>query len=313
MRLNEFTRVDEYIFFVMMGSSVPLTESIQTSEVKSVLWHGLRRRDAESRRGTTKGGVAQFYPIYINDNTCRIEKIGPALPPEVDRNTVEHIDGCTVIFPLKPDGTEMNWGLVGDQLSERMSQGYVRVKRSKTGVNPYTIEYLTSGYIKDIETGKAKITGYADDGSVIAEYTEGSAKTQLPTQWNQKSHYAKEYGTGLLRSILGGKRFSYPKSVYAVRDSIRYFLANKTDAIVVDFFAGSGTTLHAVNLLNVEDGGHRRCIMVTNNEISADERKGFEARGIKQGDPEWDVVSLVMSLGPAQFALSRDMISMAIH
>ena len=42
---------------------------------------------------------------------------------------------------------------------------------------------------------------------------------------------------------------------------------NKPNALILDFFAGSGTTLHAVNLLNKEDGGHRRCIMVTNNEI----------------------------------------------
>ena len=292
VRLNEFTRVDEYIFFVMMGSSSPLTESVQTDEVKPVLWHGLRRRDAESMRGTTKGGVAQFYPIYINDKTCKIEKIGSALPPDVDRHTVELIDGCTAIFPLKPDGTEMNWGLVGEQLGERVERGYVRVRRSKTGVNPYSIEYLTSGYIKDIETGKAQITGYAEDGSVKAEYVEGSAKMQLPTQWNQKSHYAKEYGTGLLRAILGDKRFSYPKSLYAVKDSIRYFLADKPDAIVIDFFAGSGTTLHAINLLNTEDGGHRRCIMVTNNEVSANEAKMLSAQGYRPGDEEWEKLGI---------------------
>ena len=65
-------------------------------------------------------------------------------------------------------------------------------------------------------------------------------------------------------------------------------MAKKPDALIVDFFAGSGTTLHAVNLLNAEDGGHRRCILVTNNEISEAERKDFEARGIKQGDAEWE-------------------------
>jgi adenine-specific DNA-methyltransferase len=76
--------------------------------------------------------------------------------------------------------------------------------------------------------------------------------------------------------------------LYSVHDALNFIVTNKPNAIVVDFFAGSGTTLHAVNLLNAEDGGNRRCIMVTNNEISAEERKGFEARGIKQGDPEWE-------------------------
>ena len=85
-----------------------------------------------------------------------------------------------------------------------------------------------------------------------------------------------------------GKRFSYPKSLYAVKDTIRFVVANKPNAIIVDFFAGSGTTYHAVNLLNAEDGGHRKCIMVTNNEVSAIEAKELSAKGLKPGDEEWE-------------------------
>lgn len=288
IRQNEFTRVDEYIFFVMIGFSAPRTDLIATDEIKPVLWHGLWRRDIESRRGTKKGGVAQFYPIYVNDKTCRIEKIGEPLAPDVDRHTVEEIPGCTAVFPMRPDGTEMNWGLIGPVLEERISKGYVRVKRKKGRNKGYTIEYLTSGYINDIELGKAHVKGYADDGSIIASYDAGSAKMQLPTQWNEKSHYSKENGTGLLRKILCAKKFSFPKSLYAVRDCIRFFVANKTNALIVDFFAGSGTTLHAVNLLNAEDGGHRRCIVVTNNEVSANEEKDLTKEGYRPGDEEWE-------------------------
>lgn len=57
---------------------------------------------------------------------------------------------------------------------------------------------------------------------------------------------------------------------------------------IIDFFAGSGTTCHAVNLLNAEDGGHRRCIMVTNNEVSDNEAKALTKRGFKPGDEEWN-------------------------
>lgn len=67
------------------------------------------------------------------------------------------------------------------------------------------------------------------------------------------------------------RKFPYPKSLYAVEDALR--IVTKEDALIVDFFAGSGTTLHVVALLNSEDGGHRRCIMVTNNEVSEDEAK----------------------------------------
>lgn len=102
-----------------------------------------------------------------------------------------------------------------------------------------------------------------------------------------KSHNAETYGTNILNSIIG-KRFNYPKSLYAVHDAIQFFVASKPNALIVDFFAGSGTTLHAVNLLNAEDGGHRRCILVTNNEVSEDEAKALSAQGYQSGDPEWE-------------------------
>ena len=92
----------------------------------------------------------------------------------------------------------------------------------------------------------------------------------------------------MLNSIIGTGRFSFPKSLYAVHDTIRFFVANKPNALIVDFFAGSGTTLHAVNLLNAEDGGHRRCIMVTNNEVSEQEAKTLTKQGFRPGDPEWE-------------------------
>ena len=72
-----------------------------------------------------------------------------------------------------------------------------------------------------------------------------------------------------------------------MRDCLKFFVANKKDALIVDFFAGSGTTAHAVNLLNAEDGGARRCIMVTNNEVSEAEEKNLLRAGFKPNDAEW--------------------------
>ena len=76
--------------------------------------------------------------------------------------------------------------------------------------------------------------------------------------------------------------------MYATHDAIRFYIASKPDALVLDFFAGSGTTIHAVNLLNSEDGGNRRCILVTNNEVSDAEGKTLLEKGYKPGDPEWN-------------------------
>lgn len=106
--------------------------------------------------------------------------------------------------------------------------------------------------------------------------------------WQNKWHDAGQYGTSMLHQIIGPGRFNFPKSVYAVQDTLRFFVKEKPDALIIDFFAGSGTTLHAVNLLNAEDGGHRRCIMVTNNEVSDAEAKTLKKQGWQPGDEEWE-------------------------
>ena len=110
-------------------------------------------------------------------------------------------------------------------------------------------------------------------------------------QWWITSHDATEFGSKLLQKMIG-KRFSFPKSLYAVRDTLRFFVADKPDALIVDFFSGSGTTLHAVNLLNAVDGGKRRCIMVTNNEVSEDEAKSLAAQNVYPGDEEWEKMGI---------------------
>lgn len=69
-------------------------------------------------------------------------------------------------------------------------------------------------------------------------------------------------------------------------------MLEKKQCISFRFFAGSGTTLHAINLLNAEDGGRRRCIMVTNNEVSDDEAKKLTKRGYHPGDPEWEKLGI---------------------
>ena len=71
----------------------------------------------------------------------------------------------------------------------------------------------------------------------------------------------------MINQLLPGRKFPFPKSLYAVEDALRFFVQNKPDAVVLDFFSGSGTTAHAVMRLNKQDGGRRQCISVTNNEV----------------------------------------------
>lgn len=285
-RSFDFARTDEYVFFLQLGSSMVLPESRSQEDVP-VVWDTLRRSDLASKRGTTKGGKSQFYPIYVDKETSVIRKIGDPIPPDISLTEVPQISGCVATFPIRPDGTEMNWGLTSEIAQKRLEQGYLRAgKYEANKPQKYVISYLTGGIIKDIEQGKAIITGKNKDGSVVAIYPTG--KDKMPTtNWNRPTHDAQRYGTNILRGLLGS-RFQFPKSIYAVKDCLKFFLGNKQDAFIVDFFAGSGTTLHAVNLLNAEDGGHRRCILVTNNEVSADEAKALSAQGHKPGDEEWE-------------------------
>jgi adenine-specific DNA-methyltransferase len=92
----------------------------------------------------------------------------------------------------------------------------------------------------------------------------------------------------MLKLLLGGRHFPYPKSLYAVEDTLRFIVANKPEAIILDFFSGSGTTAHAVMRLNRQDGGCRQSISVTNNEVAADEQRNLREKGLRPGDSEWE-------------------------
>jgi adenine-specific DNA-methyltransferase len=102
-------------------------------------------------------------------------------------------------------------------------------------------------------------------------------------------HDAGTHGTELLKKLLGKQGlFPFPKSVYAVRDCLAAVVRNRPDALILDFFAGSGTTLHAACLLNAEDGGTRRTILVTNNEVDEKTARQLRKRQIFRGDAEFE-------------------------
>ena len=286
---KEFARTDEYIFFVRIGSASVLPEGREVENVP-VIWDTLRRSSLANARGKHGKGACgpnQFYPIYVNDTTGKIESIGAPIAEGVDRHSVPAVEGCTAVFPVRKDGTEMNWGIKPDEAEARLRSGYLRAGAHKPNEpQQYVISYLTGGIISDIETGVAITDGYNEDGTVVAYYPTG--KDKMPTtNWNRSTHDAQRYGTNILSKFIGN-RFQYPKSVYAVKDALSYFVKENPNALIVDFFAGSGTTLHAVNLMNAEDGGQRRCILVTNNEVSADEEKQLTAAGYSRGDEEWN-------------------------
>lgn len=292
-RENEFSRVEEYLYILRFGSmGVTRTNDNMLSEdgkgVISRVWFNFMR--TSTPRSKTKG---QFFPIFIDPNEEKIIKVGEALLPTQQANEVVAPEGLVAVLPIRDDNTEATWGAVPETTRQLLENGYLRVGSLDKKTNRWSIQYVRQGDQKRIKSGEIVIEGKAKDGSLILSPVDASQRIVFPkTVWNRKSHDATEHGTRLLKPMFINTRFSYPKSLYAVEDTLRFFVKNKKDAVIVDFFAGSGTTLHAVNLLNAEDDGMRKCIMVTNNEVSEDEAKTLAAKGYNPGDTEWEKLGI---------------------
>lgn len=286
VRAGDFTRINEYAFFVMFGESKVIAQ--RSGEVESVRWASLRRFEDSSRRHGPQPRPDQFYPVYVRTSDMQIDYIGDSIGHDVLRSSVPERKGCITVWPLKPDGTEMIWGLTPATARKRLTDGYLKVAtgKGKDSKTP-TLYYLTSGQVAEIERGELVIKGRDKHGVAEVEFRRGKANFPS-TQWDYDSHQSKSGGTALLAALIPGRRFPFPKSLYAVEDALRFFVSNKPDAVILDFFSGSGTTANAVMRLNKQDGGRRQCISVTNNEVAADEQKALREQGLRPGDDDWE-------------------------
>ncbi|MHA7985051.1 site-specific DNA-methyltransferase [Rathayibacter sp. CAU 1779] len=291
-RFGQFSRVEEYIFVVLLGDQeVGLGESNMLDASRSasaqigkpVMWLGLRRREPTARRGARPN---QFYPVFADDDTGYIQSIGDPIAKNVDRRSVVPPAGTFAVWPLLPNGTEGLWGITPETARRYLRDGYLRSRRFDPETMHLAVQYLPSGTVAAIASEDIAVTGREADGSVVAEYR--SAKGVIPKRvWNMPSHNAETGGTNLISALIE-RRFPFPKSLFAVEDVLRFFVLDKSEATIVDFFSGSGTTAHAVMRLNKQDDGHRRSISITNNEVSADEQKKLRASSLRPGDPEWE-------------------------
>ncbi|MBS3985646.1 MAG: site-specific DNA-methyltransferase [Selenomonadales bacterium] len=208
----------------------------------------------------------KFYPIYVDTTEQRVIEIGEYLPLDEEPSydvpddvKERHPDNSlSVIWPIDEDGTQKNWHYAAPRAKSEMELGKLSVREQKYGWQVYY-------QLRERDSKKYK------------------------TVWTGSHLDASTHGTELLTTILGrGQAFDFPKSLYAVLQCLYASVKDNPNALVVDFFAGSGTTLHAVNLLNAEDGGKRRCILVTNNEVSEAEARELKEAGYQPGDPEWE-------------------------
>lgn len=188
----------------------------------------LRREGSNSEREKRR---KLHYPIYITDVSFRIPEL------RWDEDTSQWIsqelplEGETVILPIDDNGIERTWRWGINKVKTEKSEVLVRrIRNGKLGVY---IKYRPSG-----------------DGAVT------------PTIWADSKYSATEHGTALLKKLFANPAFSYPKSIYAVEDSLTIMGLRDDSGTALDFFAGSGTTGHAVINLNRKDEGDRKYILV---------------------------------------------------
>lgn len=289
-RTGDFARTNEFVFCLRFGRAIVFAEADDSLTGSEVSWETMRRRNLASVRGRKGKGACgpnQFYPIFVDETTGAIVGRGEPISPDIDRHSVQAPDGCVSVFPVRKDDTEMNWEYQATSFDQWWKAGFIRANGRRNEPQQYIIQHLPNKARNEILDGVIEIEGKRDDGAVIARYIEASTKTPK-TQWDNPAHSAEHYGTDILGSLMPERRFPFPKSLYAVEDVLALFVKDKPNATILDFFAGSGTTAHALMRLNKQDGGRRRCISVTNNEVAAVEQKALREAGLRPGDPEWE-------------------------
>lgn len=290
-RSSAFGRTDEYIYFVMFGSASPVA-TVLGSEWKitedrragSMRWAELLRSGSNTRRADRPN---QFYPVYVKlgPDGPIFESVGDTYFGDTWRD-MQAPDGCVAIWPIRSDGSEGNWQISASILKALINKGYAKLgnwRESNT-----SISYLKRGEQAKVENGIFPIAGRRQDNSIIVDDSAYQPAFIPGTQWRISAHNAEQGGTNLQKFIIPTRRFPFPKSLYAVEDTLRFFVARNKSAIILDFFSGSGTTAHAVMRLNRQDGGRRQCISVTNNEVAADEQAALRRSGLRPGDPDWE-------------------------
>lgn len=156
--------------------------------------------------------------------------------------TIEKQKGYEEILPITSTGQERTWKTIKETFLERLSNGQIIAER--------------------------------DQNNKIQVYEKYRESQVIKTHWIDPKYHAIHYGTKVVENILGGRKFDFPKSLYLLIDTLK--LTSTKNSTVLDFFAGSGTTGHAVLELNKQDGGSRKFILCTNNENNIAEEVTYE-------------------------------------
>lgn len=223
---KNFSYTHEYAIFLVPKDKKIIGDRSLTEE--EIYVSNLRNWGNESERTDAKNC---FYPIIISNN--KIVGFGAVSPDNFHPKSAneKQKDGTVHVYPIDEKGIERKWRYARQSVDE--IKDILQIKESRGDLVQIMIA-------KDYGTYK--------------------------TVWTDKKYDASEYGTKLLREIIPNCDFDFPKSLYTVYDCLFAVVGNRPQANILDFFAGSGTTGHAVLEMNKKDGGNRKFILCTNNE-----------------------------------------------
>jgi adenine-specific DNA-methyltransferase len=248
---QNLSRIHEYAFFC-----VPPGISLKGKPVAQEEDEWSLQRAGTDRRNFRHGRPNQFYAIHINPKTNKVIGVGPRLAKDESYSKERLPDGSIRVYPIDKNGAERVW------------------------------RYERETMLKEIEAGDIIRT---ERGTLKVRVDRQGKFDPIFSVWTGARYNSGENGTTLISNILGHPAaFSYPKSLYNVADCIASFVRDRPNALVVDFFSGSGTTLNATAYLNAGDEGKRQCILVTNNELEVEQSTKLQKAGLFYGDSEFE-------------------------
>lgn len=266
-----FNYMQEYIVFITPNDFIP-NESENAQTEYSSPYHAMTLANFNQVQRPN-----QVYPIFVDPNG-NIIGCGKSLAEKIKDGEYQGEkedyvfdysiapNGTYAVYPVTKKGDSCVWRLIAPQLLEKWEKGYVKVTPQKSTAknkNVFNIQYLADGIIQKIESGEFQTHKIDESKPTIEVDGYKTAGANIATIWLDKRYYTTK-GSNTITDLIGRNAFSYPKPVELIYDILQRI--TKSDSIILDFFAGSGTTAQAVLELNQQDGGNRKFILCTNNE-----------------------------------------------
>lgn len=264
---GSFNITHEYIIFIL-PKDFTANPSMLTVNSESSPYHSMTLASFYQEQRPN-----QTYPIFV-DNFGRIVACGKSLQELIDcgEYTGDKKDfqfdyddvplGTTAVWPVSNKGIPCVWRQIAESTMKDWEKGYIKVipQKSKKTKNKWAIQFLSDGIKEKIENGMFLCKSQSQECPTLEIQNFATAGITIPTIWDSKSFYTAK-GTEQINNIFEVKTaFTYAKPLDLICEIFGRISCK--DDFILDSFAGSGTTAHAVLNMNKDDGGNRKFILV---------------------------------------------------